>query len=386
MILGIFCLGGTDGADAQVTILYSFGSGNPTDGVAPEGGLVQAPDGSFYATTGEQLGNVSVKYTSGTIYRFEPTTDQVAFVESFPTAEHRAPRSPLLSLNGGFLGVTAATNTSGGIIFYLDASGTLDVWHHFGKSGVSVGGNQPIAPLVAGPKANIYGITEFGGPGGWGLVYRLNSNDHQVQTVHKFKSSGPYFPSTLLLGKDGNFYGIASSNQGAVIFQMKPGGAVTTLYTFTNYPANLTLMQANDGSFYGTTQFSNRANNYGTLFKMTGTPPNVTVKNLHVFGQESDGKNPSGPVAVGPNGNLYGETSGGGTAGDGIIYEITPDGSTYIVLHDFNDGTIPNDGSSPTGGLTLGADNNFYGTTIQGGANGVGPGLFGWGTLFKLTP
>jgi uncharacterized repeat protein (TIGR03803 family) len=36
--------------------------------------------------------------------------------------------------------------------------------------------------------------------------------------------------------------------------------------------------------------------------------------------------------------------------------------------------------------LTLGADNNFYGTTAQGGACGVGPGLPGWGTLFKLSP
>jgi uncharacterized repeat protein (TIGR03803 family) len=89
---------------------------------------------------------------------------------------------------------------------------------------------------------------------------------------------------------------------------------------------------------------------------------------------------------VGPNGNLYGETFFGGTGGDGIIYEITPDGSTYTILHNFNDGTIPNDGSAPSGGLTLGADNNLYGTTGQGGAYGVGPGSFGYGTLFKLSP
>lgn len=192
-------------------------------------------------------------------------------------------------------------------------------------------------------------------------------------------------PYDLLLGKDGNFYSLASSLNGATILQITPTGTVTTLYTFPDFPADLTLMQANDGSFYGTTGSSNIANKDGTVFKMTGTPPNVTVTIVHVFGQGTDGKGPSGPVAVGPNGNLYGETGSGGTNGHGIIYEITPDGSTYTILHNFKDGTIPHDGSSPIGGLTLGADNNFYGTTVQGGKYG-GPDTFGWGTLFRLSP
>jgi uncharacterized repeat protein (TIGR03803 family) len=388
VILGIFYFGGPDNADAQVTILYSFGSGNPTDGIGPMGGLVQASDGSFYATTGAQLGNHGNKFPAGTIYRFEPTTGQVVFVKSFPnTGPHRAPESPLLPFNGGFLGVTAATNTSGGIIFYLNASGTVEVWHTFGNSSVSIGGNTPIAPLVVGPNGDIYGVTRYGGGGqGSGLVYRLNPSNHQVQTVHEFSSTGPFSPYTFLLGKDGNFYGVAQSAQGDVIFQMTPAGTVTTLYTPPDFPITLTLMQANDGSFYGTTQFSHIANLYGILFKMTGTPPNVTVTTLHVFGQKKDGKNPGGPVVVGPNGNLYGETFNGGTAGAGTIYEITPDGSTYTILHNFKDGTIPHDGSSPSGGLTLGADNNLYGATAQGGKYGARPFLYGYGTLFKLSP
>ena len=66
---------------------------------------------------------------------------------------------------------------------------------------------------------------------------------------------------------------------------------------------------------------------------MTGTPPNVTVTTLHVFGQGQDGTDPRGPVGVGPNGNLYGETASGGTGKDGTIYELTTDGSTYTILH-----------------------------------------------------
>jgi uncharacterized repeat protein (TIGR03803 family) len=387
VILGLFSFCGPDNADAQVTILYNFGSGNLTDGIRPGGGLVQAPDGNFYSTTGAQLGNTGDMFPAGTIYRFDPTTGKVVFVKSFPnTRSHRSPESPLLPFNGGFLGVTSTTNTSGGLIFYLNASGAVEVWHTFGESALSTGGNTPIAPLLVGPDGDIYGATESGGSQGNGLVYKLNPSNHQVQTVHEFSSTGPFSPYRFLLGKDGNFYGVAQSAQGDVIFQMTPAGTVTTLYTPPDFPITLTLMQANDGSFYGTTQFSHIANLYGILFKMTGTPPNVTVTTLHVFGQKKDGKNPGGPVVVGPNGNLYGETFNGGTAGAGTIYEITPDGSTYTILHNFKDGTIPHDGSSPSGGLTLGADNNLYGATAQGGKYGARPFLYGYGTLFKLSP
>jgi len=172
---------------------------------------------------------------------------------------------------------------------------------------------------------------------------------------------------------------------------MTPDGTFTTLYTFTDHSTNLTLMQAGDGAFYITTQFTHiGSNRYGALFKMTGKPSSVKVKLLHSFGNGNDGKFPDGPVVIAPNGNLYGETSGAGTGtdsgGDGIIYEITTDGSNYTIVHNFNDGSIPNDGISPVGGLTVGADSNLYGATAQGGAYGRGQGLFGWGTLFKLSP
>ena len=190
-----------------------------------------------------------------------------------------------------------------------------------------------------------------------------------------------------MLGQDENFYGFAFSNSGAVIFMMTPAGAVTTLYTFNGAgsPTGWTLMQASDGTFYGTNTVIGTYNG-GTVFKLTGTPPSVTVTVLHNFGQGTDGASPSGPVVVGPNGNLYGETSSGGTSGlgDGTVYEIAPDGSAYTVLHNFGDGSIPNDGVYPRGGLTLGPDNNLYGTTFQGGA--YDQAAAGGGTLFKLSP
>lgn len=357
---------------------------------------MQTPDGSFYGTTYSQYGNAGEEFPAGTIYRLDPTTGAVVFVETFPNAgPHRQPKSPLLPYNGGLLGVTYATNKRGGIIFYLNPSGTLDVWHTFGRSVNSIDGNSPFAPLVVGPQGDIFGLTRSGGTLGFGVAYKLNPKSKHVQILHNFPFKGPSSPDNLLLGKDGNFYAVAFSSAVPFVgymFKMTPAGAVTILYRFKNSSPDLTLMQAEDGTFYGTTggnRLSGATYPYGSLFKMTGTPPNVMVTILHGFGQGNDGKYPVGPVVVGPNGNLYGETQEGGTGsdtgGDGILYEITTDGSTYTILHNFKDGSITNDGAFPAGGLTLGADNNFYGATSEGGAYGSGP-FSGGGTLFRLTP
>ncbi len=49
------------------------------------------------------------------------------------------------------------------------------------------------------------------------------------------------------------------------------------------------------------------------------------------------------------------------------------------TLHNFLDGTVAGDGYRPVSGLIQGIDGSLYGTTYDGGANGVG-------TVFKLTP
>jgi uncharacterized repeat protein (TIGR03803 family) len=377
---------------AQVTILYSFGSGKPTtEGITPEGALVQAPNGSFYGTTYAQYGNHLEDFPAGTIYRLDSDTGKVSFVHKFPnTGPRHEPESPLLVYKGGLLGVTYGTNKNGGILFYLNSSDSLEEWHAFGNEN-SVGGSFPNAPLVVSPQDDLYGLTMYGGAQASGTAYKLSPKNRHLQVIHSFPSAGPSYPDSLLLGKDGNFYGVASGLYSSAIFQMTPAGAVTIIYTFAGNPRGITLTQASDGNFYGTTGSgeSNGTQSYGSLFKMTGTPPDVTVTTLHVFGQGHVGVDPVGRVVMGPNGNLYGETATGGTGsdfgGDGILYEITPDGLTYTVLHNFKDGSIPNDGADPVGGLTLGSDNNFYGATSEGGAYNPGP-FGGWGTLFKLTP
>jgi uncharacterized repeat protein (TIGR03803 family) len=70
--------------------------------------------------------------------------------------------------------------------------------------------------------------------------------------------------------------------------------------------------------------------------------PDHVITTIHTF-QGSDGRLPNGLVQ-GPNGNLYGTTQLGGTAGNGVVFEISTDGSLFTVLHNFGDGTITHDG------------------------------------------
>jgi uncharacterized repeat protein (TIGR03803 family) len=83
----------------------------------------------------------------------------------------------------------------------------------------------------------------------------------------------------------------------------------------------------------------------------------------------ADGRNPSeyGHLIADSAGDLYGTTSGGGTAGLGVVFKLNKTGET--VLHSFTGGT---DGAAPYAGLTRDRAGNLYGTTSGGGASGVG--------------
>jgi uncharacterized repeat protein (TIGR03803 family) len=83
-------------------------------------------------------------------------------------------------------------------------------------------------------------------------------------------------------------------------------------------------------------------------------------------------------VIAGPNGNLYGTTLSGGVNALGTVFEVTT-GGELTTLYSFCSQNACADGTTPFGGLVLGTDGNFYGTTDGGGANN-------YGTVFQITP
>ncbi|HLK57521.1 MAG TPA: choice-of-anchor tandem repeat GloVer-containing protein, partial [Chthonomonadaceae bacterium] len=135
------------------------------------------------------------------------------------------------------------------------------------------------------------------------------------------------------------------------------------------------LMLADDGNFYGTTRAGGPYDK-GTVFRIT---PDGKETVLHAFIGKADGANPQAGLFEGWDNNFYGTTCQGGDKDKGTVFRITRDG-TVTILHAFT-GFVKEgdrDGANPRAGLTQGTDGNFYGTTTAGGAND-------YGTVFQVT-
>jgi hypothetical protein len=132
-----------------------------------------------------------------------------------------------------------------------------------------------------------------------------------VSFLHSFTKLDDCFPQyALLQANNGSFYGgTTDSYSGCTIFEMAPGGTVTTFYTFASlYFPTGPLIQGSDGNFYVAADYPGTANG-DTMLQIT---PSGTATILHTFGQGTDGRGVSGAVVQGPNGNLYGMTAAGG--------------------------------------------------------------------------
>ncbi len=118
-------------------------------------------------------------------------------------------------------------------------------------------------------------------------------------------------------------------------------------------------VQGADGRFYGTT-FRGGAVGAGTVFVMTAEGALTT---LYSFAFEGDGGYPSGELVQAADGSFYGTTTAGGLSDCGTVFRITPSGA-FATLHVFNGA----DGKFPSGALAQGCDGSFYGLTSEGGA------------------
>jgi uncharacterized repeat protein (TIGR03803 family) len=271
---------------------------------------------------------------------------------------------------------------------------SLVILHNFGDGSVVNDGAQPACSLIQAPDGNFYGTTNAGGIAGNGTVFKMTPQG-VITILHVFQDDSVIndgsSPNGLVRGTDGNFYGttfFGGGNGLGAVFEITPQGQVTILHSFGDgsVPNDGTgpsdsMIQGSDGNFYGTTP-NGGSGGAGVVFKIS-SQGQYTI--LHNFGDGSvpnDGHLSSGRIIQGSDGNFYGETQQGGTAGFGTVYKMTPQG-VVTILHSFSDGTVNMDGAQPSGSLTQGPDSNFYGSTSDGGASS---GASGFGTVYKITP
>jgi uncharacterized repeat protein (TIGR03803 family) len=273
--------------------------------------------------------------------------------------------SAALMLAVGF-GFEAATTQSA-------QAQTFSVLYNFGGSS---DGGDPYASLIRDAAGNLYSTFGYGGGSSFsGGVFKV-APDGTETVLYSFTggADGAFPFSPVVRDKAGNLYGTTSqggSDNIGVVFKVDPSGTETVLHSFTGGTDGVIptggLLRDKAGNLYGTTSQGGTANE-GVLFKI-----NVHGKEtiLHTFtGGAKDGKYPSyTSLLMDTLGNLYGVTEEGGIADGGIVYKLSKSGK-FTVLYSFKGGTT--DGCNVLGTPFMDKAGNFYGTTSSCGTSSLG--------------
>lgn len=164
--------------------------------------------------------------------------------------------------------------------------------------------------MVQGVDGNFYGTTNEGGSGGGssGTAFKITPSGAHT-TLYNFCAlyncaDGSNPTAGLIEATDGNFYGTTSGSNAwgsipGTVFELNPGGALNTLYSFCSlnncddgYAPFAGLIQDTDGKFYGTAEGGGTSakcsGGCGTVFSLdAGLGPFVeTLPTIGRIGQQ----------------------------------------------------------------------------------------------------
>jgi uncharacterized repeat protein (TIGR03803 family) len=366
-------------AHAQTfSVLYNFeiNTSDPYDFLNP-GTLAQGQDGNIYTTSASGgVGYDGGVTGNGTVFNMTTAgalSELYTFNEGV-TAGFQPYSGVTLGTDGNFYGTTFSSVLAGcysnvgcGTVFNIGPGGFNPLYNFTGGSD----GGNPIAAPVEGNDGNFYGTSaDEDAEGSCGTVYSITPSG--LTTLYTFEGTSGCDPEApLVLGADGNFYGTTTyggmNEQGVVFKFTPPAGPYSVLYYFDGIHGRfpVSLVQGRNGKFYGTTATASASS--GVVFSITSTGK---LKVLHAFaaaGSSDDGQSPLGGLVQATDGNFYGTTNGGGTAGSGTIYRISASGS-YSKLYDFDGTTAGN----PYVGLLQHTDGTLYGLSGAGGTYNSG--------------
>lgn len=348
----------------KLKTIYNFCSlAGCADGTQPQGGLLLAANGTFYGIT-----NSGGAYGYGTVFKMT-AAGALTTLHSFNQTDGAYPQAGLIqATDGNFYGTTYVGGAySAGTAFEITSTGTLTTLHNF-CGGLCSDGNGLTSGLIQATDGNFYGTAYGGGPpggcyplSGGGTFFQMNSSGTLTPLALFCEPYGFYPNSTLVQAANGNFYGTTAgggsgnNGDGGTVYEVTPTGSLTSLYSFclqTGCPDGyfpLSLILGTDGNFYGTTNYGG-TNNDGTLFEITSTGQLTT---LHSF-TGTDGLNPFGALLLNTNGTFYGTSYLGGTHGGGVIYSLATGLGAFVE-------TIPTSGAAKTKVTILGT--NLTGAT-----------------------
>ena len=359
-------------------------------------------DGNFYGTT-----YYASATQRGTAYKLAPAgggstvTTLYTFGTGGPT-DGQNPYGNLLFSGGTLYGVAwEGSAYNFGTVFSLRPAPNANpvrplspMWatwlHNFQGSD----GKYPfLGDLTMDSKGNLYGTTMDGGSYGQGTVYKLSpsANGWTFQTLYNFAPMGTLgaFPiSGVTVDAAGNLYGTTTkggTTNSGVVYQVTPAGVGSVLYNFTGaddgaFPMAGVILDA-EGNLYGATSAGGTAGG-GAVFELSPGRSGWTYNFIYPitgWGYESQlGTGIWRSLIMDPAGNLYGVTCPMETGYYSTVFKLTPgsQGWSYTTLYTFTNGA---DGSLSEGGLARDSQGNLYGVLSFGGN-------YNYGTFFKITP
>jgi uncharacterized repeat protein (TIGR03803 family) len=285
---------------------------------------------------------------------------------------------------------TGGTNGIG-TIYTVNESNVFTKVHDFYR----FEGGAPKGEVVKASNGSYYGVTEFGGSAGVGVLFRYDPATSAYTVLKDFNSTASSASTAygarpvrgILLAANGKIYGTCSEgglNNFGTFWDYTI--ATNTLVKRVDFESAQTaagkgrtpkgrLVQASNGLIFGTCQLGG-LNGRGTIYQFnTGTNAFTKRYDFAAFPSVTGGTPFAGLVQA-SNGLLYGASSGGGTALGGVIYSFSPTTPfTYTVVHNFAQAT----GWQPLAELTQASNGLLYGVASSGGANAGG-------VLFSFAP
>ena len=349
-----------------ITTLYSF---TATTGSSAAGGLTEDSSGDLFGTTYQ--GGAS---NDGTVFEIAAGTHAFSTVVTFAGATNGAGPSGTLLVDGSgnVFGTTSAGGASNdGTVFEI-AAGTHNLTTLVTFNGSN--GQSPEVGLIEDASGNLFGTTYQGGVSKDGTVFEIAAGTWTFSTLANFSGSanGSNPDGRLFEDSSGDLFGTATyggaSGDGTVFEVANGTHALSTVATFTGAnginPSGGLVVDSN-GDFLGTT-LRGGSTGFGTVYEIAAGTNTITT--VAVFSAGPNGANPASNLVEDSSGNLYGTTTDGGVANDGTVFEIAAGSSTLTTLVTFTGAN----GSDPQAGLVADSSGNLYGTTYGGGSVGDG--------------
>jgi uncharacterized repeat protein (TIGR03803 family) len=336
---------------------------------------------------------------AGTVFAIDITDTNFLVVHPFTSinnpygtnSDGAGPSADLAQSGDTLYGITQIGGLAGlGTVFAVNTSGLGAGGLYSFTNGIDGGG--PRGVTLSG--STLYGTTVEGGAYQNGTIFAFNIGGSGFVPLHSFAALSGFpiptngegaGPQAGLVVSGSTLYGTANSGghfgDGTVFAMQTDGTGFTVLHHFSALSTQdldgampLGALVLSGNTLYGT---ASRGGGNGTVFSVhTDGSGFTTLHNfslLNMFNENNDGAIPSAGLALVGN-TLYGTAGAGGPSGQGTVFSLPTDGSSFTLLHGFTGGS---DGGAPLAGVTV-SGNIVYGTTSTG-ADGNGT-VFGVST------